>query len=128
MPIVLAIRLGGGWLGNEHLISPSLAWGIDYATILVGAGIVAKRFRDFGWPGWVGVIALVGTGVLPLVCYIYLYGGIRQHGRDAVVDSWAGIVSGALLLALLFAAGLPRTRRRDPDRFIPLPQRIEPHF
>ena len=125
--LVIAIRLGGGLLANERLIAPSLGRAVDWATLVVLAAVLAKRFRNFGWPGWIGVIALIGTAVLPFALYLFLNGGPRARTRDAVVESWAGTASSLLLLMLVVLTGLPGTSRSRPDRRAPA-ERIEPRF
>jgi uncharacterized membrane protein YhaH (DUF805 family) len=124
--LVVGIQFGGGLLAGERLIGPTLVRAIDYGTTIVLAAILAKRFRDFGWPGWLGVAALVVTAALPIALYIYLNGGIIT--RDQIFDSWIGTSSTLLFGALLIAAGLPRSSGPRPGRETPVQRRIEPRF
>ena len=126
--LVVAIQLGGGLLADERLIGPTLVRGIDYATAIVLAAILTKRFRDFGWPGWLAITALALTAALPIALYIYLNGGIIPRSRNQIFDSWMGTSSTLLFGALMIAAGLPRSSGPGPDRDTPAQRRIEPRF
>jgi hypothetical protein len=79
---------------------------LDTVLIFVLAGILARRFRDIGWPVWIGPSFLIVTMlVVPLVAAGY---GIASRAPPAQLLQWIGQIgqiSGPANLLLLVLAG-----------------------
>lgn len=78
---------------------------IDTVIIVFLARTLAWRFRDIGWPVWIGPAILVGTMlVLPILVVAY---AVAKHATDDITQwfSLVGLVSGPVNLILLIVAG-----------------------
>jgi hypothetical protein len=78
---------------------------IDTVIIVFLARTLAWRFRDIGWPVWIGPTILIGTMlVLPLLVVGY---AIANNAGDDITQwfSLVGLISGPVNLILLIVAG-----------------------
>jgi hypothetical protein len=100
-------------LAVHGLVSIAMAKGvqgplgpIDTALIILFAAALAGRFRDIGWPVWIGPsLVIVTLLVIPFVAFGY---AIASHPAPAEFLQWLvriGQVTGPLNLLLLVVAG-----------------------
>jgi hypothetical protein len=78
---------------------------IDTGLIIGLAYVLAARFRDIGWPVWIGPTILIGTMLgLP---FLVLGIAIANHAGDQMMQwlSLYGLISGPVNLVLLIVAG-----------------------
>jgi hypothetical protein len=96
--IVLAVVASKGITG---------AGGLDTVVIIFLARAVAGRFRDIGWPVWIGPTFLIVTMLILPLAVAGL--GISSHAAPAVVLqllNLTGLIVGLANLALVVIAGL----------------------
>jgi hypothetical protein len=78
---------------------------IDTGLIVLLALALARRFRDIGWPAWIGPTILIGTMlVLP---FAVLGIAVANHAGDDLMQ-WLtlyGMFAGPFNLVLLIVAG-----------------------
>src|ERR1700722_6394016 len=94
---------------------------IDTGLIVLLALALARRFRDIGWPAWIGPTILIGTMlVLP---FAVLGIAVANHAGDDLMQ-WLtlyGMFAGPFNLVLLIVAGsvpgkpAPRSRKSSND-------------
>ncbi|HEY1544154.1 MAG TPA: hypothetical protein VGG01_17250 [Xanthobacteraceae bacterium] len=84
-------------------IPRALGW-VDNGIIISLAMALAWRFRDIGWPVWIGPTILLGTMLgLPVLVLGY---AIANHAPDVMASiSLAGLVSVPVNVVLLIVAG-----------------------
>ncbi|HUI97870.1 MAG TPA: hypothetical protein VLX44_19085 [Xanthobacteraceae bacterium] len=78
---------------------------IDNVLIIFLAIALARRFRDIGWPVWIGpTILLVMMLGLPILILGF---AIANHAGDQIMQwlSLYGVISGPVNLVLLIVAG-----------------------
>jgi uncharacterized membrane protein YhaH (DUF805 family) len=87
--------------------------GIDEVILILLAIALARRFRDIGWPVWIGPTILLITIGLPFLGIGII--AMMNHGGDQIMQ-WLplyGLISGPLNLVLLIVAGfVPRKPAR----------------
>ena len=78
---------------------------VDTLIIVFLARTLAWRFRDIGWPGWIGPTILIATMlVLPLL--VVAIAAVNNAGDDVMqCFSITGLVSVPVNLVLLIVAG-----------------------
>src|SRR5262249_26468018 len=90
------------------VVSPELGvlGAVDIVVVLFVALTIGARFRDTGWPGWVGILlTLMIMLVLPLVL---LFAVISNRAATNPIEAFPGYVgwsSTVSLLALIIVAG-----------------------
>ena len=78
--------------------------GIDEVILILLAIALARRFRDIGWPVWIGPTILLVTIGLP---FLGIGIAMMNHAGDQIMQ-WLqlyGLISGPLNLVLLIVAG-----------------------
>jgi hypothetical protein len=102
VPLVAA-RVFLGFMAANHA-GRSLG-SIDTGLVLGLAFVLAARFRDIGWPAWIGPAILLGTVlVVPLVVLGF---AVANNAGDQMME-WLtlyGFASGIVNLVLLIVAG-----------------------
>ena len=79
--------------------------GIDDVILILLAITLARRFRDIGWPVWIGPTILLVTIGLP---FLGIGIAMMNYAADQIMQ-WLplyGLISGPLNLVLLIVAGL----------------------
>jgi|SRR5215471_4008254 len=79
--------------------------GIDEVILILLAIALARRFRDIGWPVWIGPTILLVTIGLPFLGIGII--AMMNHASDQIMQ-WLplyGLISGPLNLVLLIVAG-----------------------
>jgi hypothetical protein len=80
--------------------------GIDEVILILLAIALARRFRDIGWPVWIGPTILLVTIGLPFLGIGII--AMMNHAGDQIMQ-WLplyGLISGPLNLVLLIVAGV----------------------
>jgi hypothetical protein len=117
----LVVPLVFGHVILSSLLVPGSATGLGSVdTIVLGAvdtivlgwlaRTLARRFRDIGWPAWIGPTILLITMVVPPLVIVGI--AIASHAGAKVMGWWSlyGLLFGPLNFALLVVAGsLPGT-------------------
>ena len=87
--------------------------GIDEVILILLAIALTRRFRDIGWPVWIGPTILLITIGLPFLGIGII--AMMNQGGDQIMQ-WLplyGLISGPLNLVLLIVAGfVPRKPAR----------------
>jgi uncharacterized membrane protein YhaH (DUF805 family) len=84
--------------------APLAMIGIDDVILILLAIALARRFRDIGWPVWIGPTILLVTIGLP---FLGIGIAMMNHAGDQIMQ-WLplyGLISGPLNLVLLIVAG-----------------------
>jgi uncharacterized membrane protein YhaH (DUF805 family) len=104
--LFLAVSIAAGLPGSGT---------IDTVIVIFLAGVLVSRFRDIGWPGWIGPSFMVVTMVLfPLAAAFYA--GANKLPPDRLMEllSRIGLIAGPLNLLLVVVAGsVPGKARID---------------
>ena len=88
-----------------HNVKTSLG-GVDTALIVVLAMALVGRFRDIGWPVWIGPTFLLGTMlVIPMVIFFFMASIGTAGSAFLPALSVYGVFSGLGNLVLLVLAG-----------------------
>ena len=99
----------GHVLANVSIPAPGSAAllpmiGIDDVILILLSIALARRFRDIGWPVWIGPTILLVTIGLP---FLGIGIAMMNHAGDQIMQ-WLplyGLISGPLNLVLLIVAG-----------------------
>jgi uncharacterized membrane protein YhaH (DUF805 family) len=88
----------------------------DTFIIIMLATLVARRFRDIGWRGWIGGTFMIATmGVAPLAVFAYAIATNFPPAQLTDAVNSVGLVSGIANLVLLVVSGSVRgSGRVDP--------------
>jgi len=102
VPLVLAHVILAVMVANN--VNSSLG-SIDTGLIIGLAYVLVGRFRDIGWPVWIGPVILIGTMfVLPFV----VFGVVAANKGGGRMMDWLSLYSlfsGPVNLILLIVAG-----------------------
>jgi uncharacterized membrane protein YhaH (DUF805 family) len=89
---------------------------LDTFIIIILAMLVARRFRDIGWRGWIGGTFMIASMVVaPLAVTAYAIAGNLQFAQATDAMNSVGLVVGIANLVLLVVSGSVRgSGRADP--------------
>jgi uncharacterized membrane protein YhaH (DUF805 family) len=87
---------------------------VDTLIIIMLAALVARRFRDIGWRGWIGGSFVIATMlVAPLAVTAYAIANNLRPAQFMEAMNVVGLVTGAANLVLLAVAGYVQSSRLD---------------
>lgn len=87
---------------------------VDTLIIIMLAALVARRFRDIGWRGWIGGSFVIATMlVAPLAVTAYAIANNLRPAQFMEAMNEVGLVTGAANLVLLAVAGYVQSSRLD---------------
>ena len=79
---------------------------VDTFLIVILAMALVGRFRDIGWPTWIGAsFLLITTLVVPLGIFLYAIATGDRSGDPLQYMLWAGLFAAPTNLLLLIVAG-----------------------
>src|ERR1041385_7422586 len=82
---------------------------VDTALVVVLATLLARRFRDIGWRGWIGASFMIATMAgAPLAVVAYAIASYLRPAQFMQAMSGVGLIVGAANLVLLAVAGSVR--------------------
>jgi hypothetical protein len=80
--------------------------GIDTVVIIALAAVVGGRFKDIGWPGWIGPTFMLGTMlVIPILVAAYAITNRLPPDQFMALMNPVGLVVGVANFVLLVVAG-----------------------
>jgi len=87
---------------------------VDTLIIIMLAALVARRFRDIGWRGWIGGSFVIATMlVVPLAVTAYALANNLRPAQFMEAMNEVGLVTGTANLVLLAVAGYVQSSRLD---------------
>jgi hypothetical protein len=87
---------------------------LDTIVIIVLAALVARRFRDIGWRGWIGGSFVIATMLgAPLAVTAYAIANDLRPAQFMEVMNEIGLVTGTANLVLLAVAGYVQSSGLD---------------
>jgi uncharacterized membrane protein YhaH (DUF805 family) len=102
IPLVIA-HLG---LSATAMAGVKAMGALDTPVIIMLAALVAARFRDIGWRGWIGASFIIATMVVaPLAVTAYAIANSLRPAQFMEAVSEVGLIVGAANLVLLVVAG-----------------------
>lgn len=101
---------------------------VDTLIIIILAALVAYRFRDIGWRGWIGGSFVIATMlVAPLAVTVYAIANNLRPAQFMEVMNEVGLVTGVANLVLLAVAGFVQSRRLEaPIPADPVVEALQP--
>ena len=101
---------------------------LDALVIVMLAALVARRFRDIGWRGWIGGSFVIATMlVAPLAVAAYAIANNLRPAQFMEAMNEVGLVTGAANLVLLAVAGYVQSSRLDePILAAPVVDALQP--
>jgi uncharacterized membrane protein YhaH (DUF805 family) len=102
IPLVIAhVGLSAAAMAGVHAMG-----GLDTLIIIMFAALVARRFRDIGWRGWIGGSLVIATMlVAPLAVTAYAIANNLRPAQFMEAMSGVGLIVGPANLVLLAIAG-----------------------
>jgi len=110
--LVLILCLAKAAVFQIGTMNPTVSFlsALDMIVIIAIAATVAARFRDIGWPIWIGVtLVLLCMIVVPFGAFAVVVGLGAKVDLLAVMNA-VTIVTMAIIVALLIVAGCVKSR------------------